>query len=58
MDKHLISYFAGIFIVLASHIYVLSQSPTSAMQQHAYANIAGALLIAYYFLSREGYTSY
>jgi len=58
MDKHLISYFAGISIVLASHIYFLAKSPSEEMKMHSYANIAGALLIAYYFMSREGYISY
>jgi hypothetical protein len=58
MDKHIISYYAGIFIVFASHLYVLTQSPSDSMKTHSYANIVGALLIAYYFMNREGFIAF
>jgi hypothetical protein len=58
MDKHIISYYAGIFIVFASHIYVLTQSASDSMKMHSYANIFAVFLIAYYFMNREGFIAY
>lgn len=55
MTIHLISYFIGIFIVFASHVYVLLNKPTKMMMYHSYANILAAMLIAYYFMNKEGY---
>lgn len=60
MDQHLIAYFIGIFIVFASHLYILYKpnQPSMVMQQHAYINILGATLIAYYFLHKERYIAF
>ena len=55
MQIHLISYYVGIFIVFASHIYVLlyPKQKLIGMKEHCYANILAAVLIAYYFMWRE-----
>jgi len=60
MDQHLIAYFIGIFIVFASHLYILYKpnQPSMVMQQHSYINILAATLIAYYFLHKEGYIAF
>ena len=57
MEQHLLIYFIGIFIVLASHAYVLYKpnQPLMTMQQHCYINILATALIAYYFLHKESY---
>lgn len=60
MEQHLISYFIGIFIIFASHAYILynPNQPLTTMQQHSYINILAGTLIAYYFLHKEGYISF
>ena len=58
MNYHLISYYAGILIVFFSHIYTLLNKPTDMMMYHSYVNIFASLLIAYYFMNREGYISF
>lgn len=55
MDQHLISYFVGIFIVFATHIYLLSKS---RLQAHSVINILAGLLIAYYFMNKEKYIKF
>lgn len=57
MNQHLLAYFIGIFIVFASHAYMLYKPDLSVatLQQHSYINIIGATLIAYYFLHKESY---
>jgi hypothetical protein len=57
MDLHLISYFIGILIVFGSHIFILS-TPDMKMNVHAYINLLGAMLIAYYFMNKEGYIKF
>jgi hypothetical protein len=60
MNQHLIAYYIGIFIIFASHIYMIynpNQSLTT-LQQHSYINIIGATLIAYYFLHKESYIKF
>ena len=52
----LVSYYIGIFIVFFSHIYMLiSKLSYNMITFHAYFNIFGALLIAYYFMHKEGF---
>ena len=60
MDQHLISYFIGIFIVIASHVYILLKptDPIMDMKTHCYVNIFAALCIAYYFMHKENYITY
>jgi hypothetical protein len=55
MQIHLISYYIGIFIVFASHIFALlyPKQKLVGMKAHSYANILAAVLIAYYFMWRE-----
>ena len=57
MDIHLIAYYIGIFTIFASHIYLFAkpeQTP-DAMKMHSVINIIAALLIAYYFMNKEGF---
>ena len=61
MDLHLISYYIGIFVVFASHIYLLTMSngiSSDIMQMHSYANLMAASLIAYYFMNKEGFIKF
>jgi hypothetical protein len=55
MEQHLLAYYIGIAIVFLSHIYPLVKPDQTdiTMQNHCYANIAAALLIAYYFINKE-----
>jgi len=53
MEKHLIAYYIGIFIVFGSHVYCLFKSKDKEMINHSWLNIFGALLIAYYFMDKE-----
>ena len=55
MEQHLLAYYIGIFIVMGSHLYILSNPDQMIMTQpqHIYANLAGSLAIAYYFLYKE-----
>jgi hypothetical protein len=57
---HLISYYLGIFIIFASHLYMLvfPKKPIMSMAAHAYLNIAGCVLIAYYFMAKEGFIKF
>lgn len=52
MNTPLLAYYIGIFIVFVTHAYMVSQN---VMTQHAYLNLAAAALIAYYFMTKEGY---
>lgn len=60
MERHLLAYYIGIAIVFASHMYMIyaPDAPIATMQQHSYINILAALLIAYYFMYKENYTTY
>lgn len=57
MDQHLIAYYIGIFIVFASHIYIIYKPADlhTSPETHAYINLVAALLIAYYFTSKEDF---
>ena len=56
MEQHLLAYYIGIFVVMASHLYMLSKPDQMIMTQpqHIYANLAASFSIAYYFLYKEG----
>lgn len=60
MEQHLLAYYIGIFIVFASHSYMLinPSQPISTLEQHIYANLIAACLIAYYFTNKEGYINW
>lgn len=57
MDKHLISYYIGIFLVFITHIIMLFTGD-NAMKIHACINLLAACLIAYYFMNKEKYIKY
>ncbi len=54
LSLELLCYYIGIFIVFASHIFMLYDitffMSAEKMKMHAYANIVAAVLIAFYFL--------
>ena len=62
MDNHLISYYIGIFIIFLSHAYILYKPDKFLMnmtlQTHSYVNIFAGVLIAYYFMHKEGYIDF
>ena len=58
MEKHLIAYYIGIFIIFGSHVYCLFKSKDKEMINHSWLNIFGALLIAYYFMNKENMWKY
>lgn len=53
MDKQLVSYYAGISIIFGTHLWIILSNKNSALNQHAYINLFGAMLIAFYFLKKE-----
>ena len=57
---HVIAYFIGIFIVFASHVFILvnPKQKLISMKLHSYLNILAALMIAYYFMWREKYIKF
>lgn len=58
MDIHLIAYYIGIFIVFASHIYVLVDKPTDTIKIHSFVNLIAGVLIAYYFMNKEKFITF
>lgn len=60
MDRHLIFYYIGIFIIFASHIYLLvvTKKDDTMMQGHSYINLAAGLFIAYYFMNKEKFIDF
>lgn len=60
MNVHLLFYYIGIFIVFASHVYILAMpnKPLTSMKTHCILNIVAASFIAYYFMNKEGYIKF
>lgn len=60
MNRHLVAYYIGIFIVFASHMFLLysPEQDLFTMEQHSYVNLLAGLLIAYYFTNKEGYIKF
>jgi uncharacterized MnhB-related membrane protein len=58
-DQHLISYYIGITIVFASHVYLLSEKKLdNKLVAHGVVNLVAAMLIAYYFLHKEQFIKF
>ena len=49
-NNHLIAYYIGIAIVFITHFFMLYEPK---MKLHAFINLVGAFLIAYYFMDKE-----
>ena len=60
MDKHLVAYYIGIAIIVLSHIYMLSSSMMSESETkyHAWGNLLASAMVAYYFMSKEGFVKF
>ena len=59
MDILLALYYIGIIILFGSHIYMLiSPTISDKMKKHAYINLLGGLMIAYYFMNNENFISF
>jgi hypothetical protein len=61
MDKHLLAYYIGIFIIFASHIFMLSMQKfdlSSISTQHNIVNLFAGLTIAYYFMNKEKFINF
>lgn len=60
MNKHIFSFYLGLFIVFGSHLYMLLKpdSPIMSMKAHAYFNIFAGLLLIYYFLYMQKYIAF
>lgn len=59
MEQHIISYYIGLSIIIASHVYILYKpNSIDSLEYHSYANLLAALFIAYYFLFKEKYITY
>jgi len=56
VDVHLISYYVGISIIFLTHMFMLVQMPS--MRMHSIINLFGAVMIAYYFMSREKFIKF
>lgn len=54
MDKHLLSYYMGILIVLLTHVYLLTvPNKKHNLVLHSLLNILAVAMIAYYFMNKE-----
>lgn len=58
MDLHLVSYYIGILIVFVTHVYMLLDKPSTTVLWHSVINIVAALMIAYYFMNKEGFIQF
>lgn len=58
MDLHLASYYVGILIVFATHVYMLVDKPSTTMMWHSIINLVAAFMIAYYFMNKEGFIQF
>ena len=61
MDRHLVFYYIGIFIIFATHLYMLgfvNEMKRKEVIGHSIINLLAALMIAYYFMNKEGIISF
>jgi hypothetical protein len=60
MDAHLLAYYIGITVVFASHLAMalFPKKKLVSMPMHVYGNLVAAMLIAYYFMHKEGYIQF
>lgn len=61
MNKQLIAYYIGILIIFATHLYMLGfidKMERKEIVGHSVLNIFAGLMIAYYFMNKEGFISF
>jgi hypothetical protein len=58
MDRHLLTYYIGIIIIVISHIYMLMRETSLTEKIHAYSNLIAVVMIAYYFMNKQGYIQF
>jgi len=58
MNIHLVSYYLGIFIIFATHIWMLFSSSSNSMRIHSLLNLMAACFIAYYFMNKEKFIKF
>lgn len=60
MDRHLVFYYIGIFIIFATHLYMVgfvNKMERKEVIGHSVINLIAGLMIAYYFMNKEGFIS-
>jgi hypothetical protein len=61
MDRHLVFYYIGIFIIFATHLYMLgfvNEMKRKEVIGHSVINLLAGCMIAYYFMNKEGIISF
>ena len=61
MEQHILAYYTGIFILFASHLYLLMKQDQPMLMytsQHIWGNLLAGCLIAYYFMWKENMIQY
>ncbi len=61
LDIHLISYYIGISIIILTHvwlIFLVKNMGRNDVMWHSIVNIIAIILIAYYFLFKEGFIKF
>lgn len=59
MNRHLLAYYIGITIVFGTHAYILiNKDRPIPTVSHGSVNILACMLIAYYFMNKEGFIKF